>query len=51
MEIKIIRKIDELGRLVVPKDIRTTLDIQDGDELEFTVENGALVVRKHSEEK
>lgn len=46
MEIKIIRKIDELGRIVVPKDVRQTLSIKCGDEIEITVEDGAIILKK-----
>jgi AbrB family transcriptional regulator (stage V sporulation protein T) len=45
----IVRRIDELGRVVIPKEIRRTLRIREGEELEiFTDENDSLVLRKYS---
>lgn len=46
MEIKIIRKIDELGRIVIPKDIRTTLNLDCGDNIEIIVANNTVVLKK-----
>lgn len=43
----IIRKVDELGRVVIPMEIRTTLDISPKDELEIFVENDQIILRKH----
>lgn len=40
---------DDLGRVVVPKEIRRTLRIREGDPLEiFTEQNGAIVLKKYS---
>jgi len=45
----IVRRIDELGRVVIPKEIRRTLRIREGEELEiFTDENNTLVLKKFS---
>jgi AbrB family transcriptional regulator (stage V sporulation protein T) len=44
----IIRRIDELGRIVIPKEIRTNLRIRSGDNLEILVENDSLLWRKYS---
>ena len=45
----IVRRIDELGRVVIPKEIRRTLRIKNGDPLEiFTSENGGVVLKKYS---
>ena len=45
----IVRRIDDLGRVVVPKEIRRTLRIREGDPLEiFTEQNGAIVLKKYS---
>jgi transcriptional pleiotropic regulator of transition state genes len=49
MQIKIIRKIDRLGRIVIPNDIRKTLKLQSGDTVEIKVENGAVIVKKEVE--
>ena len=46
MEIKIIRKIDDLGRIVIPKDVRLTLGISAGDEIEISVTDGEVVLKK-----
>ena len=45
----IVRRIDDLGRVVVPKEIRRTLRIREGDPLEiFTDKDGSVVLRKYS---
>lgn len=44
----IVRRIDELGRVVIPKEIRKTFKIREGDPLEiFTDSNGELIFRKY----
>ncbi len=42
----IIRKVDELGRIVLPIEIRRTLDIAERDELEIYMENDRIVLQK-----
>jgi AbrB family looped-hinge helix DNA binding protein len=44
----VIRKLDELGRLVLPKDVRKKLNIRKGDFLELIVEKNVLNIRKYS---
>lgn len=45
----IVRRIDDLGRVVIPKEIRRTLKIYEGSPLEiFTGEDGSVVFRKYS---
>ena len=45
----ITRKIDELGRIVIPKEIRRTLRSREGTPLEiFTEKNGEIILRKYS---
>lgn len=45
----IVRKIDDLGRVVIPKELRRTLRIRDGDPLEiFTEKDGEVIFRKYS---
>ena len=45
----IVRRIDELGRIVVPKEIRRTLRINEGDPLEFfTDTDGKIMLKKYS---
>ena len=42
----IIRKVDELGRIVLPIELRRTLDIAERDELEIYMENDRIVLQK-----
>ena len=42
----IIRKVDELGRIVLPIEIRRTLDINERDELEIFMDNDQIVLQK-----
>lgn len=45
----IVRRIDELGRVVIPKEIRRTMHIREGDPLEiFTDKNGEVIFKKYS---
>ena len=45
----IVRKLDDLGRVVVPKEIRRTLRIREGDPLEiFTDRDGEVIFKKYS---
>ena len=46
----ISRRIDDLGRIVIPKEIRRNLHIREGDALEFFVEDGYLVLRSLEQE-
>lgn len=46
----VIRRIDELGRIVIPKEIRKTLRIHDGDSLEIFIDNSEnIILSKFSE--
>lgn len=47
-ETGVIRKIDELGRIVIPKEIRRTLGIKDGENLEIYVDKDSICLQKHS---
>ena len=48
----IIRRIDELGRIVVPKEIRRSLGIKEGDPLEiFTTRDGEIIFKPYQEER
>ena len=42
----IVRNIDELGRIVVPKEMRKALDIKDNDPVEITMEGDRIILRK-----
>lgn len=45
----IVRRIDDLGRIVVPKEIRRVLRIREGDPLEiFTGKDGEVIIKKYS---
>ena len=44
----VVRKIDELGRIVVPKELRKVLNISSGDDLEIFVENDQIILKKYS---
>ncbi|SEF79663.1 AbrB family transcriptional regulator, stage V sporulation protein T [Caloramator fervidus] len=45
----IVRRIDDLGRVVIPKEIRRTLRIREGDPLEiFTDREGGIILKKYS---
>lgn len=45
----IVRRIDDLGRVVIPKEIRRTLRIREGDPLEiYTDINGEVIFKKYS---
>ena len=45
--IGIVRSVDELGRLVVPKEMRKALDINCNDPVEITIEGDRIVIKKH----
>lgn len=44
----IIRRIDDLGRVVIPKEIRRTMKIVDGDPLEVFLNDGMVCFKKYS---
>ena len=45
----IVRRIDDLGRIVIPKEIRRTLRIRESDPLEiFTDREGEIILKKYS---
>lgn len=48
----IIRRVDDLGRVVIPKEIRRVMRIKEGDPLEIVaVEDGVVCFRKYEPEK
>lgn len=49
MSTGIIRRIDELGRIVIPKEIRKNLRIKNGDNLEILVDGDNITLRKYSQ--
>ena len=44
----IIRRIDDLGRVVIPREIRRSLKIREGDPLEILIEKNCVCFKKHS---
>ena len=46
MDTGMVRKIDDLGRIVVPAETRRLFNIHEGDELAIAVENETIVIRK-----
>ena len=44
----VVRRIDDLGRIVIPKEIRRNLRIKDGESLEIFVENEMIALKKYS---
>lgn len=44
----IIRKVDDLGRIVIPMEIRRNFNIEEGDPLEiYTGDNGVIMLKKY----
>lgn len=46
----IVRRIDDLGRICLPKELRRTLNIADGDPLEIFVDGDRIVLQKYVED-
>ena len=44
----VVRRVDDLGRIVIPKDIRKSLRIRDGESLEFFVDKEIISLKKFS---
>ena len=42
-----IRRIDDLGRIIIPKEIRKTLKIEEGDPIEIYTNNNTLILEKY----
>lgn len=47
----IVRKVDELGRVVIPIELRRSLGIEEKDELEIYVEDDKIVLKKNKQNK
>lgn len=43
----IIRKVDDLGRIVLPIELRRVLDIAERDEMEISLEDDKVILKKH----
>ncbi len=44
----IVRKVDELGRIVIPRELRLMLEIQEKDPLEIFVEGSSVILKKYN---
>lgn len=44
----VVRRIDDLGRIVIPKEIRRNFKINEGDSVEIYVDNNGIIIRKYS---
>lgn len=47
MKTGVIRRIDDLGRIVIPKEIRHSLAIKEGDPLEISLENNKICLERY----
>lgn len=47
--IGVVRRIDDLGRIVIPKEIRKSLRIKDGESLEICLDSENIILKKYSE--
>ncbi len=45
----IVRRIDRVGRLVLPIELRPTLQIEDNDSLEIFIDDNAIVLKKYQQ--
>ncbi len=43
----IVRHVDDLGRVVLPKEIRRRLGIKEGDPVELFTEDGCIIIKKY----
>lgn len=45
------RKLDDTGRLVIPKSIRATMDLENGDEMEFLIDDNKkyIIIKRYQE--
>lgn len=46
--IGVVRRLDQLGRVVLPKELRNTLKIEEGQPLEIFVDGEAIVLKKYN---
>ena len=45
----IVRKVDQLGRIVLPKELRRMLDIKDRDEVEIYMQEDMIILKKYEQ--
>ena len=48
---KVVRRMDDLGRIVVPKEIRKNVGVREGEPLEIFIENNMICITKYEPEK
>ncbi len=44
----VVREVDALGRFVIPKEIRKSLDIQEGSSLEIYIDGDRIILKKYA---
>ena len=44
----IVRRLDDLGRLVIPKEMRRQYRLKEGDSIEFFTEDDKIIITKHN---
>lgn len=45
----VVRRIDDLGRIVIPREVRQNMNIREGDPLEiFTTRDGEIILKKYA---
>ena len=47
----VVRRIDELGRIVIPKEIRKNFRIKEGENIEIYIDDNNIILKKYSELK
>lgn len=47
----IVRRIDDLGRVVIPKEVRKTLRIKEGEPMEMFIEDDGVIFKKYDVNK
>lgn len=47
MDTGVVRKIDELGRIVIPKEIRRNLNIRNGEDVSISVSDDLIILKKY----
>lgn len=43
-----VKRIDEMGRIVIPKNVRQTINVTTGDSLQFFIDGDGIVMKKFS---
>jgi AbrB family looped-hinge helix DNA binding protein len=46
--IGLVRRVDDLGRVVIPKEVRINMGIHEGDPMEIFTEDGAIILKKYN---